>query len=676
MPNLWQKLAMARPRLICLVLVFATLLVYLPVREHRFIGYDDPEYVTDNPIVRAGLTWAGLKWAFAGFHVSNWHPLTWLSHMLDCQLFGVEPGAHHLINVLFHAANSSLVFLLLFRMTGALWPAAIVAGLFAWHPLHVESVAWIAERKDVLSTFFGLLSLLAYVRYGSERARAPNVAKREFGFCLLWFALGLMAKPMLVTLPFLFLLLDYWPLKRASIGQSARPSGSNLRALILEKWPFFLLTIVSCIITFSAQRTEAVVDLEQRPMGARLANAIVSYVLYLVKAVWPIDLAIIYPLPRHIPATAVVGSALLLVVLSWFVWRLRIRRPYLIAGWLCFLGTLVPVIGLVQVGTQAMADRYSYLPLIGIFMAVVYLARDITAEFRIKPPCAAACAAVVLVACVVVTKRQLTYWRDSIALFTHAISVTRDNDAAHIDLGVALEQEGRKEEALKHYVEALRINPNRAHAHNNLANLLLTLGKRNEAIAHYREALRLKRRAPLAHLNLGTALLETGEFEQAMEHLLEAARLAPEDSRAHLAIGKAYLRRGQGAQAMTHFREAMRRNPEDIQTPLFLARVLASDENSNVRNGPEALKLAEDVNRLTGGEQPFVLDTLAMAYAEMGRFKDAEAGARKAIDLADKAGVTNEVLEMRGRLQLYQSGQPFRERFSGAPLPSIQSDMP
>jgi tetratricopeptide (TPR) repeat protein len=663
-----KKLAMARPRLICLVLAFATLLVYLPVRDHGFIGYDDPEYVTDNRIVRAGLTWVGLKWAFTGSHVGNWHPLTWLSHMLDCQLFGVEPGAHHLVNVLFHAANSSLVFLLLFRMTGALWPAAMVAALFAWHPLHVESVAWVAERKDVLSTFFGLLSLLAYVQYASKDARNARSAPREFAFCLLWFALGLLAKPMLVTLPFLFLLLDYWPLKRMNIGGGL--SGLNLRILVLEKWPFFLLTIVSCIITFLAQRTEAVVDLEQHPLGARLANAIVAYVLYLVKMVWPADLAIIYPLQRHIPIALVAGSALVLLLLSWYIWRNRIARPYLIVGWLWFLGTLVPVIGLVQVGTQAMADRYSYLPSIGVFMGAVYLARDVTTGFRIKSAHVAACAAVVLVACIVVTERQLTYWRDSIRLFARAISVTRDNDAAHIDMGVALEEQGRKDEALKHYLQALRINPNRAQAHNNVANVLMTLGERDQAIRHYREALKLKRRAPLAHLNLGTALLEAGQFQEALEHLQEAARLAPEDPRPHSAIGKAYLRWGQSAQAMAHFREAMLRDPGDLQIPLFLARVLASDENPNVRSGPEALKLAEGVNRLTGGEQPFVLDTAAMAYAEMGRFQDAESSLSRAIDLTEKSGGTNELSEMRARLRLYQSGRPYRERFSGTPLPT------
>ncbi len=651
-----------RPRLVSLVLALMTLLVYLPVRHHGFVLFDDPDYVTENRTVEAGLTWSGVKWAFSSGHASNWHPVTWLSHMLDCQLFGPNAGAQHLVNVLFHATNSVLLFGVLFRMTGALWPGAFVAALFAWHPLHVESVAWIAERKDVLSTFFGLLVLLMYERYvASSKVRSPK-SKVFYGAALLFFAMGLMSKPMLVTLPFVLLLLDYWPLNRMSGAAT-----SNVLRLAREKWPFFLLAAASCVVTFLVQRAEAVLTLDRLPLDLRLENALVSCVSYLLKTFWPADLAVIYPLPKQIPWAQTILAASVLVAISWSLWHVRRQRPFLLVGWLWYLGTLVPVIGLVQVGGQAMADRYTYIPLIGVFIALAYGGANLVARLRFKPVTAAIFAGLLLLGCLVVTNRQLRYWRNSETLFARAVAVTRDNAIARINLGVAFEQQGRRDKALVQYQTALRLDPGRVQVHNNLANLLDGLGQTNEALIHYREALRLKPDAPLAHDNFGMLLVQLGRFDEAMSHYAEAARLDPTDPQPHYLMGKARLRQGHSAEAVAHFRDALRRDGNDVKALTLLARVLASDENPQLRNGPEALALAQRADALTGGQQPFVLDTLAMAFAETGHFNEAQRAVRRAIELSTAAGVKDNVSGMEQRLKLYQSGLPYREAFTNAP---------
>lgn len=657
---------MVRPRTICLLLALITVLAYSPVRRAGFVVFDDPDYVA-NSHVEAGLTWAGVEWAFTTWHASNWHPLTWLSHMLDASLFGPNPGAQHFVNALFHTANAVLLFLLLFRTTNKLWPAAFVAALFAWHPLHVESVAWISERKDVLSTFFGLLALLAYVRY-VEKSEVQNEKPKAW---LLWttllFALGLMAKPMLVTLPFVMLLLDIWPLGRLDIfAARALNSSRRLLSLLLEKAPLFLLAIASCIVTYLAQRGEAVMSFEQRPLGLRLANATVAYVEYLAKTVCPAHLAVIYPLPNQIPAWQVIGAAAVLVAITILAWSARRAAPYLLIGWLWFLGTLVPVIGLVQVGGQALADRYTYVPLIGVFIAITYGAADLIARYQIKTAVVSTLAAVVLVGCIAVTERQLTFWQDSDALFRHALDVTTHNAIAHINLGVALEQEDRREDALFQYRKALEIDPGRFQAHNDIANLLTSMGDRDEAAREYQEALRLYPNAALAHVNYGTLLSEMGRFDDAMSEYTTAAKLAPDDYRPQYLMGKTCLRHGQSAEAVKHFRAALQLAPNDFETLTWLARVLAADKNPAVRNAADAVSLADRANDLTGGEQPFVLDTLAMAYAEAGRFQDAQQAAQKAIELAEN-GAKDMLPALRNRLRLYQSNTPYREDFSQTP---------
>jgi tetratricopeptide (TPR) repeat protein len=664
---------MARPRTICLLLALVTVLVYSPVRHAAFVVFDDPDYVA-NSHVQAGLTWAGVRWAFTTWQASNWHPLTWLSHMADASLFGPNPGAQHLVNVLFHTANALLLFLLLFRTTGKLWPAAAAAALFAWHPLHVESVAWVSERKDVLSTFFGLLALMAYSKSPKSKVQGPQ-SRIWHAWALGLFALGLMAKPMLVTLPFVMLLWDIWPLERwrpfatatnGSKNRAAEHATRNTRLLLLEKTPFLLLTLGSCIITFVAQRSVAVMSLEQRPLGLRLANALVSYVEYLAKMIWPARLAVIYPLPNEIPGWQIAGAAVILAAISLGAWVARKNSPYLLVGWLWFLGTLTPVIGLVQVGGQALADRYTYIPSIGIFIALAYGAAELAARFRISRIVMAAVATVALAGTLFATERQIGFWQNSETLFRHALALTKNNAVAHLNLGVALEQDNRQAEALLEYRQAIAADPHRFQPHNDLANLLAAMGAREEALKEYQEALRLNPNAALGHVNFGTLLADMGRFDEAMREYSEAARLAPEDPRPHYQMGKACLRHGQSAEAVKHFREALRLNPDDFQTLTWLARVLASDENAAVRNGAEAVPLAQHANDLTGGEQPFVLDALAMAYAEAGRFKEAQEAAQKAIELATAAREQKTTAEMQQRLRLYQAGQAYREDFAKA----------
>ncbi len=676
---------MVRLRFVCLAIALVTLLLYLPVRHFSFINYDDPDYVTENPVVEAGLTWGGVEWAFTTWHASNWHPLTWLSHMLDCEVFGLDAGPQHLVNVLFHLANSMLLAVILFRLTGRLWPSAAVAALFAWHPLHIESVAWIAERKDVLSTLFEFLALLAYLKSKGigpqptapakegrnprrfsppatgqgDGARKGGFWKRSFpGSGWYWlavacFVLGLMAKPMLVTFPFVLLLVDYWPL--------GRPFERGWLRLAAEKWPFFLLTAGSCVLTFLAQRSKAIIALAPYPVGARVANAVVSYIRYLWKAVWPVNLSVIYPLPRHWPWTTVVAAAAVLAGISILVWLLRQNHPHLIVGWLWFLGTLVPVIGLVQVGGQAMADRYTYVPLIGVFLAAVFEAAYWIERLRIGRVRAGIAAGVVLAGCLYAARVQLRPWKDSQALFTHALAVTTDNAVAHVNLGLSFEAQGKAGSALEQYRAACRIDPDLVQAHNNLGNLLAATGNTREALVQYRAALQLDPSAPLAHDNLGTLLAQLGQYDDAVSQYRKAIRLAPADPRPYYLWGKALLRQGRGADALARFRDALRHDPNNLQTLTYMARVLASDENSAVRNGAEAVVLAARANALTGGRQPFVLDTLAMAYAEAGQFREARQILQSAIALALKAGDKEAVSAMQGRLRLYQRRQPYRE---------------
>ncbi len=684
------KKPVSRSRFIVWLLVLGTLAVYLPAARHGFTLYDDGDYVTENPMVQNGLTWAGVKWAFTTGHAGNWHPLTWLSHMADCQVAGLNPGVPHCVNILLHTANAVLVFVLLRRLArvradasarqaGAIWPSAFVAALFAWHPLHVESVAWIAERKDVLSAVFALLALLAYGKAvtgdkrqvtGEDKAHAPGLSpvtcRRSpfYWLALGCFALGLMSKPMVVTLPLVMLLLDYWPLNRM---RSAECGARNFAKLLLEKWPFFALSAASCVVTFLAQRHGgAVATLHSVPLAYRLENVPVAYAKYLLKIFWPARLAVFYPLNLRSPLQVAASVAALLVI-SGLAWRARCSCPYWLTGWLWFLGTLVPVIGLVQVGGAALADRYTYLSSIGIFWAVALGVRDGAERFQISKPVVGTLAGLALAACLSLTHRQLNFWRDDVALFRHAIAVTKNNDAAHINLGFALEKAGRKSEAKAEYQAALRIAPQNGLALNNLANLLDDLGQRDEAMADFQEALRLNPKYVAARNNYGTLLVELGRFDEARQQYAIAARLAPTDWHAPYLTGKVLLKEGRDAEALPFFQRAVQLDPNNPRVLTYLAQVLASDENPKVRDGNAALAMAAKANDLTGGVQPAMLDALAMAYAELGQFTNAQQAAADAVKLAAAFDMTNDVVLIRQRWQLYQNRQPFRQSFTNAP---------
>ena len=665
---------MSRPRLIALLLALTTLLVYLPVTHCGFLNYDDDDYVTNNHDVQNGLTLAGVKWAFTTVHASNWHPLTWLSHMADCELFGLNPGAHHLVNALFHAANAALLFLLLLRLTNTLWPAAFVAALFAWHPLHVESVAWIAERKDVLSTFFALLALLSYTRYAqsvagdrwrvtSDGQNAPLITRhlsRDYWFVLIFFALGLMAKPMLVTLPFVLLLLDYWPLRRVT---SDKWQVTSALPLLREKIPFFLLTAISCVVTFFAQHNgDSVVSLKYVSLHYRLENVAVAYAGYLQKIFWPENLAVIYPMPDKISALAVALAVAVLIFISAAAWLWRKRAPYLAVGWLWFLGMLVPVIGLVQVGGAALADRYTYLPAIGIFLAITFGTLALAEQFQLSKMIPAVASVLILGVCLILTEKQLGFWRDSEALFAHTLAVTKNNDIAHVNLGVAFEQEGKPDEALREYQEAAKLAPTRYQIHNNLGNLFDNLGQPDAALSEYREAIRLNPKVPFLHDSLGIVLVELGNFGEAMNEFTNAAQLDPAYPWAHFQLAKVLLKKGRDTEAIVQFRAALRLDPENFQILAYIAHVLAAEENPRVRDGKTALILAIKANTLTGGTQPYVLDALGMACAETGDFTNATEVTQKALDLATAAKM-KKLEPIQQRLELYKNHQPWRESF-------------
>ncbi|MBW8863925.1 MAG: tetratricopeptide repeat protein, partial [Verrucomicrobia bacterium] len=497
---------MSRPRFIALLFALITLAVFLPAGRLGFVTFDDNDYVTENPFVKNGLNATDIRWAFTAGHAGNWHPLTWLSHMADCSLFQLNPGAHHYVNVLIHAANAVLLFTLLLRLTQKLPPAAFIAALFAWHPLHVESVAWISERKDVLSTFFALLSLLSYIKCVQEKSR------RSLWLAFLFFTLGLMAKPMLVTLPFIMLLLDWWPLNRLA---GARPSPAS--GLILEKIPFFALTVISCIITFIAQKQgEAVISLTRVPLLLRLENAPVAAVDYLLKLLWPANLCAFYPMPEKIPALQVILSVAVLLIISAAAWRWRLQKPYLIFGWLWFLGTLVPVIGLLQVGGQAMADRYTYIPSIGFFIALIFLARDFAVQLQMPKIVQHGLMTLAAATCILVTEHQLQFWHDGETLFRRVLAVTPANDVALINLGVALQSQDRLEEALPIYRQAEKINSTRYQLHNNIGDILGHMGRHAEALAEYQQAIALRPDNAHLHLSAGMELAALDRFAGAL----------------------------------------------------------------------------------------------------------------------------------------------------------------
>ena len=835
-----------------LILAVGTLAVYWRVSQFGFVDFDDQEYVRDNPHVQNGISGENLRWAFTQVHAFNWHPLTWISHMLDCQFFGLNVGAHHLTNVAFHIVNTLLLFTLLRRMTGAIWRSAIVASLFALHPAHVESVAWISERKDVLSTLFVLLALLAYAgkvagshlpapqRPVSAAANSPVaiLRLRDTWLALLFYALSLLSKGMYVTLPFLLLLLDWWPLRRYAPEMPWTEQRRRFAQLAREKWPWLALSLLMSAVTFWVQKTAgAVVMISEFSFRARLANVLIAYVRYVGKLFWPADLAAIYPLSAAWAGWQIAAAVVTLALVSVSVVLLVRKRPFIFVGWAWFVGTLVPVIGLVQVGSQALADRYTYFSFIGLFIIVVWLGAEIFARGQRRRWVGVGLAAVALLACALITRRQVEYWSSSRALFERAVAVTHDNAQAQCNLGNVFEVENRLDEAAKHYAEAVRIqpadpdfrtclsavlarsgntnaarmhlnlavadyldliqkqptyaagfngigiafsalaenrdaadayakavslkpgnavyrnnlgvalarigdlrgaiaehrevlrlnphhaqaacnlgaelvsagkvdeaipyleqavrlDPKRSEAHSNLGGALARKGDHPAAIRHYETALQLDPLLAKTHLNLGISLNKTGRLDEARLHLAEAVRLEPGNLDAHYNLGRNFYLQGNASaavphleavlqassenafaqfylgqarvslqqldQALAHLRAAVRLRPDWPDALGALAWILATAPEAQYRNGAEAITLVETVSAVTDQKQPTLLDTLAAAYAEVGRFDDAVVTAQKAADRARSAGNTNRASEIVARTRLYQQRQPYR----------------
>ena len=606
-----------------MLMLAATLAVYSQVRHYEFVNYDDPEYVGNNIHVRAGLTAGGLVWALTSFDAANWFPLTWLSHMADIQFFGMESGWHHLTNVWLHAIDALLLFAVLKRMTGARWPSALVAFLFALHPLHVESVAWVAERKDVLSAFFWFLTLWCYARY-AERPGAGRYLAVLLAFCL-----GLMAKPMIVTLPFVLLLLDVWPLRRARLPwRWNSPPG---KALLLEKLPLLALAVGTSVVTFLAQRhSGAVAPLVGIPLALRLENGLVSYLAYIGDMLWPANLAVLYPLPRTLPALGVAAAGLALAGISILVARQFRARPYLAVGWCWYLGTLVPVIGLVQVGTQSHADRYTYVPAIGLSIMLAWGAAELV-ERRPRARNAVIGAAVVACsACLAVTWFQIQYWASSERLLGHALEVTSDNFITHHNLADYYLQVNRNEEARQQEAEALRINPLYLEARLNLALALSLLGRPGDAETEYRRALELHpegKQMVVAHSGLGAALAAQHRTTEALPELQLAVRLKPESADGHYNLGTALAELGRNREAASELAAAVRLQPEDAEAHHKLALALAAQGKQD-----EAANEFAAVAHLRP-DDAVIQYNLAIALARAGRLDEAIAHFSEALRL-------------------------------------------
>jgi protein O-mannosyl-transferase len=657
--------------LISLFLIVIILAAYWQLPTHDFLVFDDNKYITNNSHVHDGITWKNLAWAFSSTDFGYWHPLTWLSHMLAFQLFGLKFGMHHLTNLFLHIANTLLLFFVLKRMTGALWQSAFVAAMFALHPLNVESVAWASERKNVLSAFFWMLTMWAYVCY----AERPTFLRYLLIFLV--FALGLMAKPVLITLPFVLLLLDYWPLRRFNSAGSGRGDTHTSKnsgfqrslalRLVLEKIPFLSLSALcvyfSCL---SIQRFGIAISAASVPMKLRIANALVSYVSYIKKMVWPHNLAVFYPYPQTLPLWQTVGAGFLLLCISFLVLRAARSKPYLAVGWLWYMGTLVPAIGLFQAGLwPAIADRFVYVPLIGLFMFIAWGVPDFVVRWRHRKAGLAVIAALLFPILMTMTCLQLRHWQNGVTLFTHNLNVTHNNSLAHNELGNALKQQGKFEKAMFHYSKALQINPNYAEAHNNLGYTLTRQKNYQDAIYHYNEALRIKPTYAEAHNNLGTALLDQGNDKEAICHYNEALRSNPNYAGAYYNLGRIYLNQGKIEKAILLYRKALDLNPEMTQVLYNLSWILASHEDEKYRNGEEAVKLAEMLCKITRYKQPLALDALAGAYAETGRFDTAVLTAEKALRLTLLYGQQELSLIVKKRLQLYQAKLPYRQSFRG-----------
>jgi protein O-mannosyl-transferase len=580
--------------LICLFLMITTIAVYGQVHEFEFVHFDDPKYVTENTNIQKGFSWSSVSWAFTTVHAANWHPLTWLSHMLDCQVFGMQPGNHHLTNLFFHIANTLLLFFVFWKMTDGLWQSFFVAALFGLHPLGVESVAWVSERKNVMSTFFWMLTMGCYARYVFQ----PSVAR--YSVMVIFFVLGLMSKPMLVTLPCVLLLLDYWPLGRCSFQMPAGKNPENnlsVYRLFLEKIPLVILVVISCGATYYAQKHGgAVKSLDYISVVDRIANALVSYVLYIGKMIFPVKLACLYPHPGTQAWWLVLCASIFLLTVSAMVMRMAKKHPYLLVGWLWYLGTLVPVIGLVQVGAQSMADRYTYIPLIGLYIVLVWGVTEILKPWKFRILFLSIFSAILFTGLMGLTWKQANYWKNSIILFERTLDVTENNSSIHYNLGNVLVEIEQDDAAEEQYLKAIQIKPNFVDAHNNLANVYVQQGKTDAAIEQYLKVLALKPDYAGARYSLGIALDDQGRTHEALPYFLKALKDMPDNADAHFKTANALIKIGKTDDAIRHYQQAIRIKPDFVNAHCNLGVALfrKGDEEGSIGAFKSALRLQPD----------------------------------------------------------------------------------
>lgn len=613
--------------------------VFLPALNGKFMVFDEQSYVNGNVHVNSGLSWGNIFWAFRSLDYANWHPLTWISHMLDVQLYGLNPLWHHLTSVLIHAFNTVLVFLVFRRMTGAGWRSLMVAGLFGLHPLRVESVAWISERKDVLSTMFWLLAMWTYVKFAEEFKAKNGKAKLFYGLTLLFFAMGLMSKTMLVTLPFVFLLLDYWPLKRWE--------QKNKWDLVLEKIPFFLMTIIVSIIAYIAQqKAGAMKETGGLPFSDHVENALLSYVRYLGMFVWPENLCIYYPYPESWPVAKVLAAGLFLIFASWLVWTQRRRRPYLLVGWLWYLGTLVPVIGLVQLQSQSMADRYTYVPLIGVYVLLVWGLWEAAERWRHGAMVLSVMGAAAMIICVALTRYEIGFWRDDITVWNRAIAVTKNNYVAHTNLGGVLPAT-QFDAKFAQFQEAVRENPDFADAQRKLADELVRRVRPDEAIIHYQKALAIDPDNAETHYNLGIAFIRKGQIDEAIIHYQMALKIDPNNAEAHNNLGTAFIRKGQIDEAIVQYQRALTINPNYAEAHNNLGNIFLQKERVDEAIIHYQRALAINPNYVEAHYN------LGSAFYRKGRVVEAIASTQQALQLAISQNNATLAATIREQLKFY-----------------------
>jgi Flp pilus assembly protein TadD len=653
--------------IVCLVLAAITFAIYGQTLRFGFVNYDDDTNVYENPAVAGGFTLKGATSAFTHASTGTWNPLTTISHMLDCQVYGLQPGGHHLTNVLLHTASVILLFLLLRKMTGAFWKSAFVAAVFAIHPLHVESVAWVSERKDTLSGLFFMLTLWAYVYYASG---PPRVSR--YLLVVLCFVLGLMSKAMLVTLPLVLVLLDYWPLGRISKSEAGE-EGASWTRLLVEKLPLFALSLGFAVAAYHAQG-RAVQSLELIPLYLRLENAIVSLTAYLVQMIYPVGLTPYYAFPIHgLPAWEFIVAAAALVAISAATWHWRQTRPYLLAGWLWYLVMLLPVIGLVQLAGQARADRYTYLPQIGLYVALAWLAWDLCRGSSIRREALTLAGMAAIAALSVGAFVQTSYWRDSKSLWNHALDCDPENAVAFDNLGALAFKEGRAADALADFRKAVQFRPDYAQAHCNLGNALLKTGRVDDAIAAFQQAVELEPGDASFIGNLGIALLQKGRVDEAVADFQKSLAIEPDNYDVHNNLGVVLFHEGRLDEAIPHILKALELRPDSASARNNLAGiawVLAASPDAAVRNGPKAVELAQEADRLAGGADPVLACVLAGAFAEAGRFPEAVTTAQRALQLSTAQSNTRLADALREQLDYYQAGRPFRDASAHVAAPS------